>query len=194
MPELPTVRVLCVDDNADVATSTCTLLELLGFSSRACFDGPAALECAQVFRPHACLLDLNMPGMDGYELASHLRTMLGDVFLVAISAAHGEEHERRYAASRFDLLLAKPADPHSLVSFLTSPRVRALLTGPNSPASRTSRRHVGVCRSRNPQPAARVWVVPYTFPSVCSARGIARGRGHDHPEPAAAVLHRRADG
>ena len=130
MPNTPTVRVLCVDDNADVATSTCTLLELLGFSSRACFDGPSAIECARVFRPHACLLDLNMPGMDGYELAFHLWDILdGGVYLVAVSAAHGEEHERRYAESRFNLLLTKPADPHSLVSFLASPLVRALLTG-----------------------------------------------------------------
>jgi CheY-like chemotaxis protein len=107
-----------VDDNEDVATSAVDLLRLVGFDARACFDGPAALACAVEFRPHACVLDINMPRMDGYELARRLRALLGSVYLIAVSAAFGPDHDRRMAASDFQLHLVKPADPAGLIGVL----------------------------------------------------------------------------
>lgn len=63
------LRVLCVDDNHDIADSEAMLLGLYGFEARACYDGPHALVEAKVFCPDAYLVDLNMPGMDGCEVA-----------------------------------------------------------------------------------------------------------------------------
>lgn len=71
------LRVLCVDDNRDVADSTAELLRLVGFEARACYDGPTALAEAAAFLPSVCLIDLNMPGMDGDELATRLRAQAG---------------------------------------------------------------------------------------------------------------------
>src|SRR5687767_10436192 len=67
------IRVLCVDDNVDAADSLNTLLRMTGFVTKACHDARAALELVAHFRPEACVLDISMPGMDGYELARELR-------------------------------------------------------------------------------------------------------------------------
>src|SRR4051812_36969340 len=69
----PPLRVLVVDDNRDCADSTVLLLRAAGFEARACYDGPAALQEVGPFRPGLCFLDLNMPGMDGDDLAVRLR-------------------------------------------------------------------------------------------------------------------------
>ncbi len=112
-------RVLCVDDNRDVAESLVMLLDLVGFDARACFDGPTALAEAAGFRPHAAVLDIHMPLMDGYELARRLRELLGPgVFLMAVTAASDADAERRAAEAGFDLRLTKPADPNQLLAAL----------------------------------------------------------------------------
>ena len=67
------IRVLCVDDNCDIADTEAMMLNLYGFDARACYDGFEALELAREFRPHAYLVDLDMPGMDGCEVARVLR-------------------------------------------------------------------------------------------------------------------------
>ena len=69
----PPLRVLCVDDNRDIADSTAELLRRVGFECRACYDGPSALVEAAAFRPSVCLIDFNMPGMDGDEVGVRLR-------------------------------------------------------------------------------------------------------------------------
>ena len=112
------VRVLCVDDNPDIATSTAEFLNLVGFSTRYAFDGPQAVVIAREFRPHVCLLDINMPGMNGYELARVLRNELERVFLVAITAAYGSVHDSRLADAGFDRCLVKPASPEALFATL----------------------------------------------------------------------------
>jgi CheY-like chemotaxis protein len=113
-------RVLCVDDNRDVAESLAMLLTLVGFDARASFDGDAALAEAAVFRPHAGVLDINMPGMSGYELARRLRQLLGPrLFLMAVTAVGEPDAERRTAEAGFNLRLTKPADPAQLLAVLT---------------------------------------------------------------------------
>jgi CheY-like chemotaxis protein len=77
MPAQTRGRVLVVDDEPDAALTLCTLLSLGGYASRACHDGPTALALAEKLRPTACVLDIRMPGMDGYELARRLRGMFG---------------------------------------------------------------------------------------------------------------------
>lgn len=113
-------RVLCVDDNRDVAESLVMLLRLVGIDARACFDGVAALAEAAAFRPHAGVLDINMPGMSGYELARRLRVLLGPkLFLMAVTAIGDVDSERRAAEAGFNLRLTKPADPNQLLAVLT---------------------------------------------------------------------------
>ena len=65
-------RILVVDDNVDAADSMAMLLRLAGQEVRVAYDGPTALLIAQVFRPHVVLLDIGMPGMDGYDVARRL--------------------------------------------------------------------------------------------------------------------------
>ena len=113
----PTVRVFVVDDNPDVADSTAMVLLLGGFAVRASYGGAEALDAAAVFRPQVCLLDFNMLGMDGDELAVRLRALLGaGVILVAMTAARGADAERRLAAAGFAARLVKPADPAELLA------------------------------------------------------------------------------
>ncbi len=119
MPTATTFRVLCVDDNRDAASSLAYLLGAVGYDARACFDGLSALAEAADFRPHVCLLDINMPGMDGYELARRLRGLLGPALIVAVTAVTGSEFERRATESGFDQWFAKPADPAEVLATLT---------------------------------------------------------------------------
>ncbi len=67
------LRVLIVDDNRDAADALCELLEILGHEARAVYDGDAALAAVAEVPPHVVLLDLGMPGLDGYETARRLR-------------------------------------------------------------------------------------------------------------------------
>ena len=66
-------RVLVVDDNQDAAANLGFLLAAAGYEVETCFDGPSALAAAERFGPDACVLDIDMPEMDGYELARRLR-------------------------------------------------------------------------------------------------------------------------
>ena len=67
------LRLLLVEDNEDTALYIVTALEQQGHEVTVALDGPSALEIAVAFRPHAILLDLGLPGMDGYEVARRLR-------------------------------------------------------------------------------------------------------------------------
>ena len=66
-------RILVVDDNRDAATTLGGLLQMIGADVRVVYDGPAALEALRAFRPSVVMLDLGMPGMDGYEVAQRIR-------------------------------------------------------------------------------------------------------------------------
>src|SRR5436190_1269534 len=72
-PAVRPLRVLAVDDNLDVSRILAALLRRRGYEVRSRGDGPAALHEAAAFRPEAAVLDLGLPGMDGWELAGRLR-------------------------------------------------------------------------------------------------------------------------
>jgi two-component system, OmpR family, response regulator len=110
----PPFRVLCVDDNCDIADSTALLFGIVGFEARACYDGPSALKIAMTFLPSVCILDVNMPGMDGPELARRLREQPRNVILqiVAMSAMGQKE------MPEFDIYLVKPANPTTLLEIV----------------------------------------------------------------------------
>jgi CheY-like chemotaxis protein len=116
------LRVLVVDDSADMCASMAMLLELWGHDARVASDGPAALENAAEYGPDVILLDLGMPGMDGYEVAMRLRQQLGAAqpLLVSMSGHGGAEQRRRALDAGCDLHWVKPAEPDELRRLLES--------------------------------------------------------------------------
>jgi CheY-like chemotaxis protein len=107
------LHVLVVDDNRDAADSLCMLLRLWGYECRTAYDGAAGLQAACEYRPDCLLLDIAMPGMDGYTLARRVRTQPGldHARLVALTAFSDETHVRRSQEAGFDFRLVKPTDP-----------------------------------------------------------------------------------
>jgi two-component system, OmpR family, response regulator len=114
-------RVLVVDDNQDAATSLALLLGTAGYKVETFFNGKAALEAAQRFNPDVCVLDINMPGMDGYELARRLRELTPDhpPVLATVTAYSADQHLDRAVDAGFDLHFTKPADPAELIDQLS---------------------------------------------------------------------------
>ena len=103
-------RILVVDDNADSARGMARLLKLAGHVSNVAYDGPAAVETAREFRPEALILDIGLPGFDGYEVAQRIRREEWgrDVLIVAVSG-YGQDSDRaRSLVSRIDHHLTKP--------------------------------------------------------------------------------------
>ena len=113
-------RLLVVDDNQDAANSLAVLLRLQGHEVRVAHDGVSALEAASELRPTVVLLDLGMPGMDGYEVARRIRQTAGlqKTVLAALTGWGQREDRRRTAKAGFDHHLVKPVDPQALESLL----------------------------------------------------------------------------
>jgi two-component system CheB/CheR fusion protein len=117
----PRRRVLVVDDNLDAANSLARLLKrLYGQDVRVAHDGPAALEAADLFHPEIVLLDIGMPGMDGYEVARRLRQKPEHAGLKIVAlTGWGQETDRlRSKAAGFDHHLVKPVEPDDLCRLL----------------------------------------------------------------------------
>ncbi len=112
-------HILCVDDNHDVSDTCALLLRVCGFDAHACYGGHEALQAARETPPDLCFIDLNMPGMEGDELAVRLRALAPErpMTLVALTAMSGEEDFRRTAAAGFTAHLVKPADPEAIIKF-----------------------------------------------------------------------------
>ncbi|MBI3946035.1 MAG: response regulator [Armatimonadetes bacterium] len=117
-PAAPAVRrrILLVDDNADMAGMLAGLLELEGHAVRVALSGPAALELAAASPPDVVLLDIGLPGMDGYEVARRLRALDGVAHarLVALTGYGKEQDRLRSREAGFDAHLTKPVDLDAL--------------------------------------------------------------------------------
>ena len=113
-------RVLIVDDNRDAAESLGMLLEMDNCSVSLAYDGMQALEALDTFKPDLALLDIGMPGMDGYELARRIRAtpMGGKVLLVALTGWGQADDKRRATDAGFDEHLTKPVDPEMLARLI----------------------------------------------------------------------------
>ena len=116
----PGLRVLVVEDNVDTARSVSLLLEKAGCETKAVHDGAAALESAEAFRPQVVLLDIGLPGLDGYEVARRLRADPKHTCprLIAVSG-YGQTADRdRSKQAGFDHHLVKPVDFNALLTML----------------------------------------------------------------------------
>jgi two-component system OmpR family response regulator len=120
-------RVLCVDDNPDIADSLVFLLRIIGFDAQACYDGRTALKRATEFHPMVCVLDLNMPGMAGDQLAVQLMAQPDwhPILMVALTAMSNEAYRKRTTAAGFHIHLIKPVDPEQLVALVQHAHARA---------------------------------------------------------------------
>jgi len=109
-------RVLMVEDNPDAAESLVMILELLGHHVRVVHDGIAALETARANLPDIMLVDIGLPGMNGYEVARAIRRdgALKDVVLVALTGYGRPEDRAQALAAGFDYHLVKPVDLDAL--------------------------------------------------------------------------------
>jgi CheY-like chemotaxis protein len=107
-----TLRVLVVDDVEDNRESFGLLVHSWGHEVRLAHDGPSALEAFVSFRPHAVLLDIGLPGMDGWQVAQQIRRHDGGATLLVAVTGYGQERDRaRSQAAGFDAHLVKPAEP-----------------------------------------------------------------------------------
>jgi signal transduction histidine kinase/DNA-binding response OmpR family regulator len=105
-------RILVVEDQPALARVTVALLEKLGHQVRAAADGPEALLAVREYNPEVVLLDIGLPGMDGYEVARCLRSEMGsDAPMLVAMTGYGQHEVKRHARrAEFDHHLVKPAD------------------------------------------------------------------------------------
>jgi PAS domain S-box-containing protein len=118
------LRVLVVDDNSDAGDSIAVVLRELGADVRVLRDGATALDVFGEFLPAFVLLDIGMPGMNGYDAARSIRLRYPDVpaILVALTGWGQEDDRRRAREAGFDHHLVKPAELGTLHALLASPR------------------------------------------------------------------------
>jgi CheY-like chemotaxis protein len=124
----PGRRVLVVEDRAELADTLALVLRLAGHEVQTAYNGPAALEAALVFRPEVVLLDIGLPGMDGYEVARRLRQgaappadTRGELVLVALTGSRPEVDNELFRAAGFDRHLLKPIEPDELCRVIAAP-------------------------------------------------------------------------
>jgi PAS domain S-box-containing protein len=117
-------RVLVVDDNRDSADSVTAIIRLLGYHCECVYNGDAALAVAAQRAPQMVLLDLAMPGIDGYQTLERLRALAGarNVFAVAMTGYGSHEDRQRTSSAGFDAHLTKPVELNSLVGLINQAR------------------------------------------------------------------------
>ena len=114
------VQVLIVEDNRDAAESLALLLELFGHEVRMAHDGLSALDVAAAAVPDVVLVDIGLPGIDGYELARRFRAddRFAAATLVALTGYGRDDDQRRALAAGFDRHLVKPVAIDALEAIL----------------------------------------------------------------------------
>ena len=115
-------RVLIVDDNQDAATTLALILKLTGYEAHTRFDGQTGIEAAESLRPQVIILDISMPGMDGYQACRFIRERPWGrpILLVALSGYGQEDDKRRSTEAGFDAHLVKPVYLAALKGLLAS--------------------------------------------------------------------------
>jgi CheY-like chemotaxis protein len=120
-------RVLLVDDNADSSEPLSLLLQAKGHETRIAVQGEEAVETADDFRPDCVVLDLGLPGIDGYEVARRLRERPygATLTLVALTGWAGKDVRLKAAAAGFDYHLVKPVNFEELERIVTAERAQS---------------------------------------------------------------------
>lgn len=120
-------RILVVDDHVDAVKSLAMLLRIHGHSVETAHNAADALQLAPRFKPRLAILDIGLPGMDGYQLAESLLRMpeMRDATLVAMTGYGQAEDQRRSAAAGFHHHLVKPVEPAALLAIINSLGVAA---------------------------------------------------------------------
>ena len=120
----PSRRVLVVDDNVPSAQSLALVLKLEGYDVQVAHDGPVVLQTVQRFCPEVILMDIGLPGMDGYQVARRLREHkdlgVSEALLVAVTGYAEDEARRRSREAGFDHHLVKPPDFNKLQQILAA--------------------------------------------------------------------------
>jgi signal transduction histidine kinase/ActR/RegA family two-component response regulator len=119
---LPTCRILVIEDNADSREMLRSMLELEGHRVDVAEDGSAGLEAARSARPDVAMIDIGLPGLDGYEVGRRIRSELGSsVMLIALTGYGQAEDRRRSERAGFDVHLVKPVTPEQIRDALVKP-------------------------------------------------------------------------
>jgi PAS domain S-box-containing protein len=115
------LKVLVVDDNFDTAESMTMLVEMLSHAVKTAYDGDIALKTAFAFHPDVVLLDIGLPGLNGYQVASRIREQpsMNRTILVAITGYGHESHRQLAMNVGFDYHLVKPVDFERIQRILT---------------------------------------------------------------------------
>ena len=113
-------RILVVDDNVDAANTLHELLDLDGFKVRTVYDGVAAVAIAEAFQPEVVVMDIGMPGMDGYDAARLIRQQPNGagMVLIAVTGWGQATDKKRASIAGFDHHLVKPVDYDLLMQCL----------------------------------------------------------------------------
>ena len=115
------------DDNVEVAETLAEILRMAGHRVRVALDGEAALQSASGQVPDVALLDIGMPGRNGYDVARVLREGVDTrgIYLVAVTGWGQPADKAQAAAAGFDMHLVKPLQPDGLLELLATMPVRA---------------------------------------------------------------------
>ena len=120
-PAAPGRSILIIEDNADARDALRVLLELEGHAVDAAEEGHAALDLAHARDPDVALVDIGLPGMDGFEVARRLRARdARRPVLIALTGYGQPEDRRRATEAGFDEMLVKPVDPTALTELLAT--------------------------------------------------------------------------
>jgi CheY-like chemotaxis protein len=136
-PSSNPLRVLVVEDDTESLQLMGALLSIWGYEPRLTPDGPAGLRAATTEMPDVALLDLGLPGMDGFEVAQKLRATPGgsSILIVAVTAFRGESHRDKAFECGFDKYLMKPVDIETLRLVLAEAAPRTGVSGAGAASS-----------------------------------------------------------
>jgi CheY-like chemotaxis protein len=119
---MPSRRILIVEDNTDARESLQLLLQLAGHEVETASDGPSGLRKLEAFRPDVALIDLGLPGIDGYDLVRRVRGLpqTKATRFIALTGYGQAQDRRRALEAGFDVHLTKPVDPDRLQRLLAA--------------------------------------------------------------------------
>jgi len=143
------MKILIVEDEVDTADGLAALLRVSGHDVQVTFDGPSALSAAQSRPPEVVLLDLGLPGMDGWEVVGRLRQMrfARRPQVIAVTGYDGAEHRKRSYRMGIDFHLAKPVDPGMICAVVERLELLSSGTltesGPQAPFATSRRKRQG---------------------------------------------------